>query len=295
MIRKRAPSGNVEKKPQTRKASILDRIKAVAQLPFIVTALLYGRGGTGKTTVAASWPGPRLILDIRERGTDSVTSVKDTFVLRIEQWEDLEDIFWELEAGRTEYKTVILDALHPLQALAIQWAKSDRLGRDAGPTEQTTKHDFMRASGMLQTWLQNFIDLQDKGLHVVFLCHDKHRDGGGDDEDGMIAPEVGPNLMPSVSSMVIGGVKIVGHTFIREEVTRAKRVGVKPVRKMQYCLRLGPHGFYNTKVRSNKELFVPEYLIDPTFESIVEVMKGEVAAPAAETPRKPKRVLGRSK
>lgn len=291
-MRKR--TGNSAQKPTKSRAAILDRIKPVSQLPLVVTAMIYGRSGTGKTTLAASFPGPRLVLDIRERGTDSISDVPDTDCLPILEWSDMEDIYWELQAGRAEYRTVILDAVHPLQSLAIQWAKGDRLGREAGPMDQTTKHDFMRASGMLQTWMQNFVDLQDQGINVVFLCHDKHRDGEGDGDSEMITPEVGPNLMPSVASMITGAVKIVGHTFIREEITKSKRVGVKPTRKMEYCLRIGPHGFYHTKVRSNKELFVPEYLTDPTYEDIVEVMKGQMAAPAAKVSQKPRRVLGRS-
>ena len=48
----------------------------VEHLPSVLAVLLYGRSGTGKTTIAASFPTPLLLLDIREKGTDSVANVK---------------------------------------------------------------------------------------------------------------------------------------------------------------------------------------------------------------------------
>jgi hypothetical protein len=96
--------------------------------------------------------------------------------------------------------------------------------------------------------------------------------------------------MPSVASLLTGAVKVVGHTFVREVVEKSKSLGKKPKRKMQYCLRIGPHGYYTTKIRSPKASPVPDYLVDPTFEDILEVVKGTMPETAdTSTKRKLKK------
>lgn len=264
------------KKKSSSNKSILSRAKPVHMLAMIVTALIYGRAGTGKTTIAGTFPKPLLLLDISEKGTDSIADEKGVDVLRIEDWDDFEAVYWELEAGETKYKTVVVDALHAAQALAILKSKK---GGDAAA--QTTKHDFMKASQLLQTWVVNYRDLEEKGINVVFICHDRLSagDDGGDGEEGVLAPEVGPRLMPSIASLVTGAVKVVGHTFIKETLTK-KGLGKKPERKVDYCLRIGPHGFYTTKIRSPKSAETPDFLKNPTYENLVAVMKGNTPATA---------------
>ena len=46
-------------------AAVLSRIKPVSDMSLVIAALFYGRAGTGKTTMAATFPGPLLHLDIR--------------------------------------------------------------------------------------------------------------------------------------------------------------------------------------------------------------------------------------
>lgn len=263
------------KRRTTKKATAKTRLSSamnISEIEMVLTALFYGRSGTGKTTLAGTFPGKKLLLDVGERGTDSLAGQKDVFSLQVKEWDDYEDFYWELVEPGHGFDTVIVDAQHSLQSLAIDKAK-----KNAGKklAEQTSQRDFGQAGAMLTQWNFSYRDLRDQGINVVFLAHDRVFEFETEEEDsGVIMPEVGPRLMPAVSSALTGMVNVVGNTFIREEVTRSKKAGQKSSREIQYCLRIGPHGYYTTKIRKPKEYSLPEYIVDPTYDKLVDVIKG---------------------
>lgn len=264
-------------------SSILSRAKPVSKLEMVITALFYGRSGTGKTTIAGTFPTPILLLDIGERGTDSVSDVEGLDVLPISTWNDLEEVYWELKDG-TEYKTVVIDAAHTMQGLALQEAR-ELAGKKE--KDQTSQRDFGQASGLMNKWIYNYRDLRDDGINIVFLAHDRLREIDTDDDDSVILPEMGPNLMPGVAKTLTGAVNIIGYTFIREEVTKSKIAGRKAERQIQYGLRIGPNPIYHTKIRKPKKNELPEYIVDPTYDKLVNVLKGNsTATPTRKLRRK---------
>lgn len=256
-------------------ASVMDRIKPVSSLGLVLAALFYGKAGTGKTTVAATFPKPLLHLDIREKGTDSISDLKDVDTLSIEDWSQFEQVYWFLQSKENKYKTVVIDAVSQLQDFALLAALKDN-GKDEGSA--ISMRDFGSAAGRLKTWIINYRDLVDQDINVVFLAHDRTTEGE-DGEDGEMTPTVGPRLMPSVASVLTAAVKIIGNTFVKE--AHEKLEGGKIKRSVVYCMRLGPHAYYTTKIRQPKGSYAPEIIEDPSYETMVQVMKGEFEAPVA--------------
>ncbi len=271
--------GKPKQKKRSVKKSILDKVQPIEQLPDVITAVFYGRSGTGKTTLLGTFPKPLLVLDISEKGTDSIASVKGVNVLHVETWDDIESLYWEVKEDPSLFKTIGIDALHSMQTLAITEAKRRN---NIKPEESTSQRIFGEASGLMQQWLQSFRDLSEDGIHIVYLAHDKVF--ATETEDGTqdtIAPEVGPKVMPSLSSYAMGIVNIVGQTYIAETVTRAKKAGRKAKREINYRLRLGAHSFYSTKIRKSKDIELPEFINDPSYDKITRLRKG-----LSETPTK---------
>jgi hypothetical protein len=253
----------------------------VALLPSIMAALFYGRPGTGKTTIAATFPKPAVLLDIREKGTDSVSNIKGIKVGKIEEWEEFEDFYWYLKEGDHGFQTVIIDQLTALQAVAMRHAYKSE-GKEEG--DHATKRIFGIASGLMNEWLLKYRDLVDEEINVVFIAHDRitggSDEGSGEDE---IDPMVGPRVMPSVASTIGAAVKLIGNTFIKETHSIKQQPGSKikkKVRQVVYGMRLGPHGYYTTKVRAPFGIAAPEILVDPTYDKMMAVMRGEYS----ETP-----------
>lgn len=255
----------------------------VETLPTVLATLVYGRSGTGKTTYAASYPKPLLLLDVREKGTDSISNVKDVDIAHIDNWDQFEQVYWFLSKGGHKYRSVVVDQITQLQDLAIIKAMKDD-GKQ--PEEQISKRNWGQAAGLLKTWLLNYRDLMDSGMHVVFLAHDRvttsDDDSGGEDQ---IDPSVGARIMPSVASFLNGAVKIIGNTFIRETFSIQNK---RKVRSVEFGMRIGPHSIYTTKTRSPVGIESPDVIVNPTYENTIAVLQGTYSDEPASTVRKKK-------
>jgi phage nucleotide-binding protein len=257
-------------KKTVQKKSILSRATPVTELETVITALFYGRSGSGKTTVAGTFPKPLLILDIGERGTDSLASMDGVDVITVHDWQELEEIYWELKDGESKYKSVVIDAVHTMQNQAIAEARAIGGKKDK---DMTSQRDMGQATGLMNQWNYAYRDLRDVGINVVFLAHDRLRETETEDGVDAIAPEVGPNVMPNVGKTLMGAVNIIGYTYIAE-VTEKKVPGKKADSRKEYRMLLGANSVFNTKVRSPKENVTPEFIVDPTYDKLVAVIKG---------------------
>ena len=245
---------------------IARRISAVKALPKILSGLFYGRSGTGKTTLAASFPKPCLFLDIREKGTDSISNFEGIDVIQVQEWQDLEDIYWYLKETK-KYKSVVLDQVSSMQDLAMEHAMAE--------DDKTVMSQRLWGvtGGLMKTWLVNYRDLTDEGINVAFIAHDRATKGEGSEDDDTLDPSIGPRLMPSVAGMLNGAVKIIGNTFVREVFLE----GEDKAREIEYCLRLAPHPYYTTKMRNPLGTSIPEFIVNPDYNKLVQLMaEGEV-------------------
>lgn len=250
--------------------------------------IFYGPAGTGKTTAACTFPKPLLLVDISEEGTDSVRNVKGVKVIRIdpndeEAWEKLEKIYWFLARGKHSFKTVVIDTVSGCQDLSMR-----RLLRDRGvePEEgklgnwgTMRKQDWGTIASDLKSIVFNFRSLrrEEKIDALIFVAHDRiNKEDEGSDDEGGITPQVEPRLMPSVVSTLNAAVGVIGHFFIREETKKIK-IGnsVKKKRIVQYCMRLGPHTYYRTKIRKPKDTEAPPFIVNPDYQKILELVEGE--------------------
>lgn len=260
--------------PEDKLGALLARIKPVSEIQTGTSGLFYGRAGSGKTTLACTFPKPLLLLDIKDAGTDSVVDVEGVEGVGIETWEELELMYWHLKGGEHEFKTVVLDTITQMQSLAIIEAKA-RNNKDADA--MMTKQMWGEASALLRTWLINYRNLAlETGINVVFLAQDRVNRGSEDedaDSDDQLDPEVGPALMPSVAKEVNAAVKLLVNTYITEKVSQK---GGKIRRRVEYRARLGPHAYYVTKVRSPKGSKVPGSIKNPDYDKLLQVMKGEI-------------------
>lgn len=261
--------------------SIQDLIKPVAETEVPMCMLLYGKAGTGKTAVSSTFPKPMLVIDIQERGTETIMGVEGIDVLKVDDWQMFEDAYWYLETeGYKKYKTVSLDQISSLQAIRMNKIRKDT---EMAASDTFTKRDWGIISGDLQTWLLNYRNLRDKGMNVVFLAHERSNEGGETVED-QIDPSIGPRVMPSVSSFINGATSQIGNTFIRESF---EGTGQNKVRTVQYCMRVGPHAYYVTKIRKPLEadLVIPDVLINPTYEKLRNISRGVKPAPKRSVKR----------
>lgn len=261
-------------------SSIMGKIKPVSEFKPEVKVVLYGKPGTGKTTLGGTFPKPALLIDISEKGSDSVRDIKGLDVIRVVDWDELELLYWMLRENPKGYKSVIVDTMSYAQTLAIkkvleEKGKAVEEGKIGG-WGVMAKKDWGEVSARLNPFITNMRDLP---LNLVFIAHDRVFNAGEEEDeatDDRIEPSVGPRLMPSVASTLNAAVGMIGNTFIRERFVKVEVKGKKREKRMiEYCLRVGPHSYYITKVRSPKSVVTPDLIADPSYEDILELIMGE--------------------
>ena len=236
-----------------------------------IKCLFYGRPGSGKTTLACTFPKPLLLIDMKdEKGYLIAKKIKGVTVVRAKTVEDLYTIYWHLRENPDQYKTVVLDTVTAGQSLFIEdlrlRKKPNIDPNKMGMWGTMSRQDWGEISQNYGPLLINFRDLD---LNVVYLSHERTFNQGEDEnEDDRLDPYIGPRLMPSISSSLLAAVDFIGNCFIRQ-------VKIKDQFKSQYCLRVGPHPVYITKVRVPKEREVEAVLVDTSYNDIIDLIEGE--------------------
>lgn len=232
---------------------------------------IYGRSGSGKTTFSATFPKPILLLDVKDKGTDSIAEHEDIDVKEIMSLEDVEDVYYFLK-DNDYYKTVVFDTITQLQQVLMDGiGKKNKRPGDWG---SLTRQEFGEVSGLMKDWIINFRDLP---MEVVFLAQERvTAQEEVENPDQMITPEIGPHTMPSVAIALNAAVSVIGNTFVRMRRYN-KKIDGKDIEKeeAQYCLRVGPSPVYITKLRKPKSVEAPNWITDPTYDDIINAMKGD--------------------
>lgn len=274
MLKKRTqtrvkPRGRVpDRSSSTSYADIVSKIQDVGDMETFLKILWYGRSGTGKTTSAGHiLPKPLLIIDLKENGTDSIIDVKGAKVSKCSSWDDFEQLYWYLESGDHPYKSVLLDTVTGLQELSHKHVMEEE-GKEFMSLQLRGK-----SSELMKTWLLNYRDLP---IHVGFTAQDRTDEVETEEED-QIMPQVGPAVSPGIAKSLNAMVKLIFNTYIQEVISRA---GGQISRRMEYRIRTGPHQYYLTKIRKPKNKSVPDFVVDPTFEDVLALMKGEYKSPS---------------
>lgn len=248
-----------------KRLSIEDRIQPIAEIEPYLTMLCYGKSSTGKTVFGSTWPKPILLLDMKEEGEESITDVDGIDKLPVEEWQDIEDAYWLLEGG-SKYKSVMLDQMTGMQGIAMGKIRKENGQK---PSDVFSQRSWGRLGGLMQEWIHNFRELKKKQYHILFNAHERNRDAE-ETEDERIAPSVGANLTQGTATFMNGAVSVIGNTFIREEHDRKAKT-----RKVEFCMRVGPHAYYAAKIRRPVSAGpAPDVIVNPTFDKIMQLVRG---------------------
>ena len=258
----------IAKKKAAKPTSILDKIRPVSELADNLTMLVYGRSGTGKTHFGSTFPRPCLFIDVNEKGLDTIAQEDGIDVARVTDWQDLDELLWGLKDGM-EYESVVIDQVTNLQDLGMyEVLRKQRKGRD----ETFTQRNWGQLSGMLKQFITDFRDLADQ-YNLLLIAHERIDEPGDEDAEERIEPNIGARVMPSVGTFLDGAVDAIGCTFIKERWETEDR---EEVRYVDYCMRIGPHAYYATKIRRPVSAGpIPELIVNPTYQKIKDLTTGK--------------------
>lgn len=258
------------KKKTPKKSSLEDRFQDLLDMdtPTIIT--LYGRPGTGKTTISCTLPKPLLLIDVKDKGTDSGKREDlepgDITVFELESFDEIYDIYDYLEDNPDKFKSVVIDHMTALQDFCYEKVM-DEEGKS-----KMSQGMYGTAGGYLKEVINLYKGLTDLGITPCFNCQDRMESGDGEGEDQLL-PEVGPSLMPSVARTLCAASRVIGHTYQFENVEKLE--GAKVRRNIEFRLRLGPNPYYITKVTRPFGTPCPQFLVNATYKDIMKVVKGK--------------------
>lgn len=253
-----------------KKSGVEDRFKDLLDMdtPTIIT--LYGRPGTGKTTISCTAPKPLLLIDVKDKGTDSGKrddlQPGDITVFELETFDDIYDVYDYIEENPDRFKSVVIDHMTALQDFCY-----DKVMEEEGKSKMS-QGMYGTAGGYLKEVINLYKGLTDLGITPIFNCQDRMESGDGEGEDQLL-PEVGPSLMPSVARTLCAASRVIGHTYQFENVEKLE--GAKVRRNIEFRLRLGPNPYYITKVTRPFGTPCPQFLVDANYKDIMKIVKGK--------------------
>lgn len=258
------------KKKTPKKFGLEDRFQDLLDMntPTIIT--LYGRPGTGKTTISCTLPKPLLLIDVKDKGTDSGKrddlEPGDITVFELEEFDEIYDLYDYIKDNPDRFKSVVIDHMTALQDFCYEKVM-DEEGKS-----RMSQGMYGTAGGYLKEVINLYKGLTDLGITPCFNCQDRMESGDGEGEDQLL-PEVGPGLMPSVARTLCAASRVIGHTYQFENVEKLD--GAKVRRNIEFRLRLGPNPYYITKVTRPFGTPCPQFLVDATYQDIMKVVKGK--------------------
>jgi hypothetical protein len=263
-----------------RKTSFIDGIEPISCPDTGIKLNLYGRSGTGKTTVACTAPKPLCLIKAAEDGTRSVHTEKGVYVTPMMSHPDQLSELCEHQRETSKYKTIVLDHAGTFQELVLKAVT----GRDDLPVQigfgEVTRDQWGQCAMIMKDKLREVMDLADKtGCNVIIIAQEK--EFNAEESSDLLIPCVMSALSPSVANWLNPAVDYICQTFIRQ--TRVKvpiegKGGKKLFKiedKIQFCLRTGPHPVFMTKFRLPKGTKLPELIVDPNFSKIQRLIEGQ--------------------
>lgn len=288
------PSISKTKPGAEKRSAAADVISRIAPIGFDdgdgIKILLYGRSGTGKSTLWSTFPKP--ILSVICSGSDkpgetrSIDTPENRKTIRqvaLRSSEELSAIIGHVREDDS-YETVVLDHASGLQDLTLK----DILGLDEIPVQKSwgmaTQQEYGQCTLQCKTMMRDMLSLRQ---NVVIVAQEREFENEGASD--FILPSVGAGLTPSLAGWLNTAVDYVCRTYIRQKevekevVEMRKGKTVKVLKKVkvpgvEYCLHTAPHPVFMTKFRVPRGTPLPEQIVDPDYAKIRALISGAATA-----------------
>lgn len=201
------------------------KIVKASELPGNRRFLIYGKAKQGKTRLASSAPDV-LVMDVNEKGTESVRRNINPYVYPVEIWTDVTDLYWYLQEGEHQFRSVAIDGITALQTLCMNFVLGEATALDASrDPDMPTRAVWGKVTQLMKTQITNYRNLP---MNVIFTALTRRNIVGEEDADA--ESTVGPACSPSVSAHLEAAVDVIGYIYKREVMVKVRGTDQKKPR-----------------------------------------------------------------
>lgn len=253
---------------------MLDYVKGISTMPYNKLTVIMGKPGSGKTTLAGTYPKPMLYVSIDSDGGGVVLkgySDDDVKVITIKPdksgtiYSKMMMLLKELAANPHHgYRSVVVDAYSSIEESMVATIAATK------PTGALNFDDRSRIGDAMRAMRDAFVTLAEKGdVEYVLICHVKT-----DTSDDALTGDSEPYIIPKMT-------KNNGKILLERasNVVYCARKTVKNGDKdptVEFVAYLGAHPNIDTKLRTlGKKMDVGLYLTNCTYSDIEAVKTGK--------------------
>jgi phage nucleotide-binding protein len=188
-----------------------------AQAVKTVNILIYGKSGVGKTMLMGSadavpWMRKMLVIDVEGGAMSLSHSYPNVDIVRVTDWDDVQEIYDFLYAGNHDYATVGIDSLTEMQKLNMSQVLANRImEREAKGDTQDPDVPDMRAWGKNIEQMRRFVRaFRDLPMNCIFTALVKE-----DKNSRTAVIEKKPSLSGKLADEVAGFLDIVVYYYMK--------------------------------------------------------------------------------
>lgn len=225
--------------------------------------VIYGKSTSGKTTLAATFPKPLLYLQIGDDGSNSISDVEGVKALRIQDLDQFKKVLVELQKDTT-YATIVVDTF---SMVVNEWLYTNAVQKNKKVTQNmwgeimTDTNEYVKMLHILA-----------KNKYIVMTCHEVTDSFEGLENE--ISPEIRPNVSKGARTYLEGMANYGIHTtvFVKDKEMSDGTVQANTF----HAIHLAPNPYYWVKTQKPSNIKLPKVLLNPTFEKIKNLLKGEI-------------------
>lgn len=237
----------------------LDKVVDIAELDERNLWVIWGKSGTGKTTLMGSFPKPMLYIAIGDNGSKSIKHVEGIDVIKATKPEDVTPILTEVLSTKTKYKTCVVDTFSLITQVWIDKnVKSKK--------KKMTQQDWGNLKDDTDEIVRVASELSEK-IIVVLSCHEASESIEGYEDE--VTPDVRPSVTKGSRTYLEGMANYGVHTTIIEKEVDGKETEV-------HACHLGKNAYYWTKAQINPAIKLPKTVANPTYDKLMRYYAGEV-------------------
>lgn len=249
---------------------------SVADQSSNLKVVVYGRSGTGKTTFSGTFPKPLLHVVCSSIGLNEsipLQKMDGVYDLLIERSSEILEV--PAYVTRNRFQTLVLDHVTGLQDLVLK----EILELDEVPVQKSyglaTQAQYGQLTLQMKELLRRLLVLP---MNVVIIAQE--REVMVDELTGVLTPYVTTAVTPSLASWLHASADYILHTYIRQKTSKIlAKVGntpvevEKPVAGYIFAAHVGPNPVFVTKVRTSQIKELPESVDNPTYESLLNLIR----------------------